>query len=124
MSGIVGIINFDGAPVNRELLQEMTDYIWSWHTRISDGEQLKADFKQSTFYGTPLSAKQLQKRASGYVPRLTEQGQVDQLILELMSRSISLGEIGEQILSQFPRRFSDVREALSYVGELSQKYSV
>jgi predicted RNA methylase len=99
------------------------DYIWSWHTRISDGEQLKADFKQSTFYGTALSAKQLRKRASGYVPRLSEQGQVDQLILELMSRTSSLGEIAEEILSQFPRRFSNAREALSYVGELSQRYS-
>ena len=25
MSGIVGILNFDGAPVDRELLQQMTD---------------------------------------------------------------------------------------------------
>ncbi len=27
MSGIVGIINLDGKPVSRELLQQMTDFI-------------------------------------------------------------------------------------------------
>ena len=102
------------------------DYIWRWETRVlGRGEPgcVKADFKQSTFFGTPLSPSRLRRQAESYEPELNEDGQIDQLILSLIERRIALGEIATQLNERFPQYFRDHLDALSRVGELSQKYS-
>ena len=38
-------------------------YIWRWDTKVFAGAQLKASFRQSTFFGVPLSTTQLRKSA-------------------------------------------------------------
>jgi protein arginine N-methyltransferase 1 len=38
-------------------------YVWRWDTDFFAGAHLKASFKQSTFYGVPLSQTQLRKSA-------------------------------------------------------------
>ena len=67
------------------------DYIWGWDTRVldeGDPGRIKADFKQSTFFGVPLSPAQLRKRADGHVPVLDEDGQIDrQILARWMARS-------------------------------------
>ena len=102
------------------------DYVWRWDSRIleqGDPERVKADFNQSTFYGVPLLPVRLQKQEAGYLPTLTEDGQVDRSILELMSERCSLGDIAETIRTQFPLRFAECQDALCYVCELSTRYS-
>ena len=102
------------------------DYVWGWDTRVldqGDPGRIKADFKQSTFFGVPLSPVQLRKRAAGHVPVLDEDGQIDRQILALMDGEISLGEIARRIQDLFPARFASWRDALTRVGELSKKYS-
>jgi len=39
------------------------DYVWRWDTDFSNQERIKASFKQSTFYGVPLSMAQLRTSA-------------------------------------------------------------
>ena len=39
------------------------NYVWRWDTEFTDEERVKASFKQSTFYGAPLSTTQLRKSA-------------------------------------------------------------
>src|SRR4051794_20955033 len=39
------------------------DYVWRWDTDFADHERTRASFKQSTFYGVPLSTAQLRKSA-------------------------------------------------------------
>ena len=39
------------------------NYVWRWDTEFRDHEEIKASFKQSTFYGAPLSTAQLRKSA-------------------------------------------------------------
>ena len=102
------------------------DYIWRWNTRVLDQDdpaKVKADFKQSTFFGAPLSIEQLRKRESSYVPSLDEYGQIDQLILSLMTGQLSLNEIAHRAANDFPHRFKSWQDALTRVGELSLKYS-
>jgi protein arginine N-methyltransferase 1 len=36
-------------------------YVWRWDTKFFSGSELKAGFRQSTFFGAPLSAAQLRK---------------------------------------------------------------
>lgn len=102
------------------------DYTWRWDTHIADPKnpgRPKANFKQSTFYGAPLSPTQLRKKSAHYIPTLKEEGQLDRLILNLMDSNISLDEIADQLLARFPDRYADWQDALAYVGNLSQKYS-
>jgi protein arginine N-methyltransferase 1 len=102
------------------------DYVWGWDTRVldqGDPGRIKADFKQSTFFGAPLSPSQLRKRAADHVPALDEDGQIDRQILTLMDGEISLGEIARRAQDHFPARFASWRDALTRVGELSKKYS-
>jgi type I protein arginine methyltransferase len=102
------------------------DYIWRWNTRVlshDDPAKVKADFKQSTFFGAPLSLDQLRKRESSYVPALDKEGQIDRLILSLMTGEHSLGDIARRVANDFPDRFKSWQDALTRVGELSLKYS-
>ncbi len=39
------------------------DYVWRWDTDFKDQQRIKASFKQSTFYGVPLSTAELRKSA-------------------------------------------------------------
>jgi len=102
------------------------DYVWRWDTRIANENEpalVKADYKQSTFFSTPKSPATLRKQAASHRPTVTEEGQIDQLILTLMDGATSLDEIARRVVDRFPARFADRYAALTRVGELSQKYS-
>ncbi len=102
------------------------DYIWSWQTQVTAGadpQQLKSDFKQSTFFGEPRSPQTLQKRADTYLPTMNETGKVDLNILNAMTAGKSLGEISHLLTHQFPDRFPTIAKALTYTADLVQKYS-
>lgn len=102
------------------------DYIWSWNTRVNEGnpdKTIKAQFKQSTFFGTALSPKRLRKQADSYTPRLNEDGMIDRYALDLMNTGLTHGEIARQLAERFATRFKDWRAALTHVSALSAKYS-
>jgi type I protein arginine methyltransferase len=100
------------------------DYVWCWNTQVKEkDEAVIARFHQSTFFGTPLSSGRLRKRAASHVPRLNEDGQVDQYILGLMDGRTSLSDVARCLGDRFPHRFPTVQKALSYVGDLSLRYS-
>ena len=102
------------------------DYIWNWHTRILEPgkpARPKADFRQSSFFGVPLSPALLEQRSQSHLPELNEAGQIDRFILEHMDGQSSLREIAQEVAARFPSRFAQGPEALSRVQELSMKYS-
>ncbi len=55
----------EGSRINLRLAAKFVkdDYVWRWDTDFIDQERIKASFKQSTFYGVPLSTAQLRKSA-------------------------------------------------------------
>jgi protein arginine N-methyltransferase 1 len=100
------------------------DYVWRWDTKICDSQNLiKAEFKQSTLYSTLLSPAQLAKRTANYVATLTDDGQVDRYILDMMDGNRVLGEIADLLTRDFPGQFSGRNDALGRVGKISQEYS-
>ena len=103
------------------------DYIWGWDTVVMDRAQpgqAKASFKQSTFFGAPLSPALLHKLSASHVPQLNEDGQIDQWVLALMAEGTPLGEIAVRASERFPARFADSQAALTRVGTLAQRYSL
>lgn len=102
------------------------DYIWRWDTRVfshGNPSDLKADFKQSTFFAAPLSPSQLAKRSASYVPVLNDDGEVETFILSLMDGKTSLEKVAYQLRHRFPDKFPDSNKALTRAGEVSLKYS-
>jgi protein arginine N-methyltransferase 1 len=100
------------------------DYIWSWETCVrSDSNAVKAAFKQSTFFGVPLSAAKLRKQASNYIPTLDEEGQIDRFILACMDGRTSLNDIADAVSARYSSHFTTWQDALTRVGELSKRYS-
>jgi protein arginine N-methyltransferase 1 len=103
-----------------------SDYVWSWNSKVApsgSAGRLKADFSQSTFYGTPLAPTQLSQHEAGFVPQLTQQAEIDRLCLTLINGATPLGDIARQVASQFPERFTRWQDALSFVAELWERYS-
>jgi type I protein arginine methyltransferase len=102
------------------------DYVWRWETKIfgrENSHEPKAHFKQSTFFGAPIAAAQLRKRAAGHVPVLNDDGEAERLILSMMDGRNSLQQIAEQLCVRFPSRFQRWEDALSAVGRTSLRYS-
>lgn len=102
------------------------DYVWTWNTMVfSEGgtTKPKADFKQSSFFGVPLSLRQLHKRSADFIPTLNEDGRTMAEILGLMNGNISLREIADRLAKNFPERYPNSDLALAEASELSLKYS-
>ena len=102
------------------------DYVWQWHTDVRDHADpalVKANFKQSTFLGIPYSASQLRKRAAGFRPTLSTDGQLVRRALNLMADDTTLEDVATCLLDEFPKRFDSHADALAFVGNLSLKYS-
>ena len=99
------------------------EYVWRWGTRIEAGGLVKADFRQSTFFGECISQESLRRRGAEHTPVLNEDGRIDRFILERMGSGASLRDIASEVSTHFPSRFDDWRRALARVGSLSEKYS-
>jgi protein arginine N-methyltransferase 1 len=101
------------------------DYVWSWETHQysrSYRSSPKAELRQSTFFGVPLSLQQLHKRSADHVPVLSEEGEVEKFALTLMNGTTKLEDIALQLLEHFPHRFKNSIDCLNFAGEVSLKY--
>jgi protein arginine N-methyltransferase 1 len=108
------------ATLNANLVGD--DYIWRWDSTVldqGDPGKVKANFQQSTFFGVPLSAAQLRKRAASHVPSLGEEGKLQQFILSRMDGETALEAIAHEVAAQYPTRFPTWRDALTKVGDLA-----
>jgi type I protein arginine methyltransferase len=122
----VEIVSGDEVKVTIRADLVSDDYVWGWNTRISSGgtpDKLKADFRQSTFLGLPLSPAQLRKRAAHYRPSLTERGQIKRFVLSRMDGQTPLEQIASELEQHFPGQFGNAGDALNLVVEVSARYS-
>ena len=114
------VVNID---LSAKLIRD--DYIWNWNTRVvehSPSEVEKASFTQSTFYGMPLAPAALEKKSSGYIPSLGEDGRIIRFVLEAIDGQASLNDIALRLSAEFPCRFPRRQDALSYVADMSRQY--
>lgn len=103
------------------------EYVWCWKTRVFEGgnrESITAEFRQSTFYGTPWAPARLQKREASYKPILSEDGQIDGYVLARMDGKTPEEDLAKQLTSVFPGRFTDFKEALERVANLAEAHSI
>jgi protein arginine N-methyltransferase 1 len=102
------------------------DYIWSWNTRHQRQGQPEMegwDFEQSTLYSHPITLDKIKKKASRFIPTLSENGLVERTILDKMDGSHSLAEIAQFLTERFPSHFPTWQDALARAASVSSKYS-
>jgi type I protein arginine methyltransferase len=100
------------------------DYVWRWDAKIpARGGGQDICFQQSTFQGANLSSQSLRRRATDFVPVLSEAGQADRWLLQAMDGSASLREIAQSASARFPHVFSCWDDALRRASELAEKLS-
>lgn len=99
-------------------------YIWRWDTKFPGRKGYEKDcFRHSTFQSAKYSHEVLRRRASAFVPTLTEMGVAQRWMLQAIDGEASLEEIAHSASAQFPKVFRDFDEALRAVTELSERFS-
>jgi protein arginine N-methyltransferase 1 len=101
-----------------------SNYVYGWETivRSHDGGT-KAAFHQSDFLGTLLSPEQLRKVSSTFRPTLSEDGRIDQMILNGAASGLTLELIAREVSCAFPHRFAAWTDAQTRVSQVSSRYS-
>jgi SAM-dependent methyltransferase len=100
------------------------DYIWRWETQIYAGAKNSTrHFQQSTFLGINFTPSSLRRRASDFVPSLTEEGETDRWFLHAMDGKATLQQIAQAAAQQFPTIFPRWEDALRRAAELASHFS-
>lgn len=100
------------------------DYVWRWDTRIAtQNGQPERIFRQSTFLGAQFTSERLRKRATDYVPMLSDSGQAERWLIEAIDGSTTLQEIAETAMQRFPKVFLRQDDAFRRVSALAEKFS-
>lgn len=99
------------------------DYIWMWRcdVRGNDGA-VRAAFRQNTMQGAFMSMDSLKKRAPSYRPRLSDDGEIDRTILNLMSEGGTVEEIARELVARMDGRLATEAEAQDRVRAMSERY--
>jgi protein arginine N-methyltransferase 1 len=100
------------------------EYVWRWETKIArNGKDASRFFQQSTFQGANFTPRSLRRRASDFVPSLSEEGHVDSWLLQAMDGKTSLQEMAQAAAKRFPTIFLRWEDALHRAAELAAQFS-
>jgi Methyltransferase domain/Arginine methyltransferase oligomerization subdomain len=100
------------------------EYIWRWETKVSgSGSSPDRHFRQSTFQGANFTSQALRRRATDFVPSLSEEGQVDRWLLQAMDGKTSLQQMAQAAAERFPEVFPRWQDALHRAAELARQFS-
>ena len=99
------------------------EYVWRWETRIRSGQEIKANFHQSSLNGHPLSCSSLKRREAEYIPAPNEDSRIDALILSRIDGCMSLRQMAYDLAAKFPSRFNSWEDALLRVGDVTSQYA-
>jgi protein arginine N-methyltransferase 1 len=108
------------ARVRARLMRD--DYLWTWETRVTRGTHEVARFRQSDFFSEPLEPTKLRRQSASHVPKLGEEGQLAAYVLALMSQEVALGDIARRLSERYPEKYARWQDALTFVGDLSERY--
>ncbi len=101
------------------------DYVWRWESKVLDVDEqknIKAHFRQTSFLGGPLTLADLEKKEAGYIPKKSENATVEQFILSRINNELTLGNIANQLMTQFPARFTNWGDTISLVSEVCERH--
>lgn len=100
------------------------DYVWRWETEIRPGANEKDNigFKQSSFFGAPLSLKSLKKSATDHCPGLKPQGRAALSVLNALEQGRSFEEISKNLELNSAGVFDRYESAEQFAARLLSSY--
>ena len=101
------------------------EYNWSWKTEhYKKYKKIPVKtFSQSTLFFNPLSPENLIKGSQNYKTSMNDEAIIHYNTLHLFSKGLTVLNIGKKIYKKFPKKFVNLNEAITFVGDLSIKYS-
>ncbi|MFW2439888.1 MAG: 50S ribosomal protein L11 methyltransferase [Arenicellales bacterium] len=101
-----------------------SNYIWTWQTQLpTSNHSGEKTFSQTSFNGEILDIDRLRKTKDNYIPKLTDSGEAELMVLNQIKQTFPLGHIAHNLQHDFPDQFPSYTKALSYVGDLSTRFS-
>ena len=91
---------------------------WTWTTTFADKKQ-----RQSTFYSTVKSPKELLVISDEFTPDISDLGKVALSVLKLFDSDHSTLNIIESVLKTYPQIFKNHKTAEEFVKSLIKKYA-
>ena len=73
--------------------------------------------------GAQFTSERLRKRATDFVPVLSESGEAERWLIEAMDGSTPLQEIAQSAVERFPKVFRGQDDAFRRVSALAEKFS-
>lgn len=106
--------------INADLVY--SKYHWLWHCTLRNHSgDIKSKFSQGSFFSSPVTRSDLQRRRPDYVPELDLKGQMELFSLNLVDGKMSSAEIAHKLLEQYPDSFRGSKDALTFVTKLLEK---
>lgn len=114
----------DGDEISCSLRADLIGgrYTWTWRTAIRSVAAEPIEFRQSTFFSTPLGKRDIAAQESNHAPRLASEGRLLETALQLMDGSRTLEVIAAELERNFPSRFNEWDSAIAWVRHLSREY--
>lgn len=91
---------------------------WTWQVKTDQTQQ-----QHSTFLSAPMTLNTLKKASLEYQPQLRNQGQAALYILSNSHSILSVQELSNHILKEYPELFSNFNQANKFVQDLIMKYA-
>ena len=98
-------------------------YIWRWRTKYHDqarGED--TSYVQSTFHGSPVVQEIMLARQRKGAVSLSEEGLAARRCLTLMAEAMPTEEIVTLVREEFPTKFPNELQALTFVSNLTSRF--
>jgi hypothetical protein len=91
---------------------------WAWRMAAASGHRA-----HSTFLASPLKTEDLRRAKPAFVPKLGGPGQRLRRLFELCDGVRSIGQIADQLWSEYPDRFQSQADALATVQRVMARYA-
>jgi hypothetical protein len=95
---------------------------WIWNTTVRRDGQVLAKHKQSSFAGRIFTTEMLRKASDLWKPATNLNGRVAQLTLNMMDQGLSLQDMADRVVHDFPDRFDTTEEALALVRKIAKQF--
>ena len=101
------------------------EYLFAWQTRVvkAGGDEVTAEFTQSTLFALPLSSASLHRLAETAAPSLTPDGEAMRFVLAWIDGRRTLGDLSHDVARQFPELFRSADEAMRFTTRVTRKYT-
>lgn len=113
----------EGDEVTVAMAIDPVEIVVSWDVTVARSGQVRASFRHSTWSGMLISAEELRRTRTDFIPRLTPRGIARRTVLELCDGARPLADVERETYSRHRALFRSSAEASAFVAEVVTRYA-